>query len=211
MAVPAVATQSKPFSLAPRYFPHWPSLWVRSSGSLPWGSHLPSTPTSWPLPLVRCSLSIHELIPMAQRYRRVGLFILGMIFSVLVYGCLARITIGQRIDEGRIGGRVVGGGKVTNRRGPSAPRGAQCERGELLAAHRSPRGTRAYPFRSYRLGVNTLFLCFGLSARGASPVFKFIEGSEMRSAKARRISIQAAVSHKLCVVPTQNCIVVQTY
>jgi ZIP family zinc transporter len=48
-------------------------------------------------------VSIHELIPMARRYRHIRLFFLGMIFSVLVYGLLA-ITIGQRVDEGRIGG-----------------------------------------------------------------------------------------------------------
>jgi zinc transporter, ZIP family len=40
-------------------------------------------------------VSIHELIPMAQRYRRVGLFFLGMFFSVLVYALLARITVGH--------------------------------------------------------------------------------------------------------------------
>ena len=39
-------------------------------------------------------VSIHELIPMARRYRRVGLFTLGMIFSVLVYGLLV-ITISR--------------------------------------------------------------------------------------------------------------------
>jgi zinc transporter, ZIP family len=54
-------------------------------------------------------VSVHELIPMARRYRHIRLFLSGMIFSVLVYGLLARITIGQRVDEGRIGGRVVGG------------------------------------------------------------------------------------------------------
>jgi zinc transporter, ZIP family len=54
-------------------------------------------------------VSIHELIPMARRYRHIKLFLSGMIFSVLVYGLLTRITIGQRADEGRISGRVVGG------------------------------------------------------------------------------------------------------
>jgi ZIP family zinc transporter len=53
-------------------------------------------------------VSIHELIPMARRYRHIKLFFLGMIFSMLVYGLLA-ITIGQRVDVGRIGGRVIGG------------------------------------------------------------------------------------------------------
>jgi ZIP family zinc transporter len=40
-------------------------------------------------------VSIHELIPMAKRYRHFGLFIGGMIISVFVYGLLARITVGQ--------------------------------------------------------------------------------------------------------------------
>jgi ZIP family zinc transporter len=38
-------------------------------------------------------VSIHELIPMARRYRHISLFLLGMIFSVIVYGLLTRITI----------------------------------------------------------------------------------------------------------------------
>jgi len=40
-------------------------------------------------------VAIHELIPMAKRYRHLGLFIGGMIASVFVYGLLARITVGQ--------------------------------------------------------------------------------------------------------------------
>jgi len=40
-------------------------------------------------------VAIHELIPMAKRYRHLGLFIGGMIVSVFVYGLLARITVGQ--------------------------------------------------------------------------------------------------------------------
>jgi ZIP family zinc transporter len=40
-------------------------------------------------------VSVHELIPMAQRYRHIGLFFLGMIISLIVYGLLARITVGQ--------------------------------------------------------------------------------------------------------------------
>lgn len=37
-------------------------------------------------------VSVHELIPMARRYRNMRLFAAGMILSVLVYGLLARIT-----------------------------------------------------------------------------------------------------------------------
>jgi len=51
-------------------------------------------------------VSIHELIPMARRYRHIRLFLSGMILSVLVHGLLTRITIGQRLDEGRISGRA---------------------------------------------------------------------------------------------------------
>jgi ZIP family zinc transporter len=47
-------------------------------------------------------VSTHELVPMARRYRHIRLFFLGMIFSVLVYGLLARITVGHRVNEWRI-------------------------------------------------------------------------------------------------------------
>jgi ZIP family zinc transporter len=40
-------------------------------------------------------VSIHELIPMARRYRHIGLFVGGIAASVLVYGTLARITVGK--------------------------------------------------------------------------------------------------------------------
>lgn len=40
-------------------------------------------------------VAIHELIPMAKRYRHLGLFIGGIILSVFVYGLLARLTVGQ--------------------------------------------------------------------------------------------------------------------
>jgi len=40
-------------------------------------------------------VSVHELIPMARRYRHVGLFLWGIAFSVLVYVLLAAITGGQ--------------------------------------------------------------------------------------------------------------------
>lgn len=39
-------------------------------------------------------VSVHELIPMARRYRHIELFFLGTIFAVLVYGLLAKLTIG---------------------------------------------------------------------------------------------------------------------
>jgi len=39
-------------------------------------------------------VSIHELIPMARRYRHIWLFIGGMVLSVLVYRLLAMMTIG---------------------------------------------------------------------------------------------------------------------
>jgi ZIP family zinc transporter len=54
-------------------------------------------------------VSIHELIPMGRRYRHTSLFISGMIFSVLVYGLLTRIIIGQRVDERHISSRVISG------------------------------------------------------------------------------------------------------
>jgi zinc transporter ZupT len=37
-------------------------------------------------------VSIHELIPMARRYRQPGLFIAGVGLSVLVYGLLTGVT-----------------------------------------------------------------------------------------------------------------------
>jgi ZIP family zinc transporter len=39
-------------------------------------------------------VSIHELIPMARRYRRPALFTLGGLLSVLVYALLAGLTVG---------------------------------------------------------------------------------------------------------------------
>jgi ZIP family zinc transporter len=44
-------------------------------------------------------VSIHELIPMARRYRQITLFLSGMIFSLLVYWLLTNVTIGQRVDR----------------------------------------------------------------------------------------------------------------
>lgn len=38
-------------------------------------------------------VSIHELIPMAQRYRHIGLFLVGVLVSALVYWLLARLTV----------------------------------------------------------------------------------------------------------------------
>jgi ZIP family zinc transporter len=40
-------------------------------------------------------VSIHELIPLARRYRRVQLFLWGMVLSATVYWLLAAITVGQ--------------------------------------------------------------------------------------------------------------------
>jgi ZIP family zinc transporter len=40
-------------------------------------------------------VSIHELIPMARRYRHIRLFLWGMVLSVLIYWLLAAITVGQ--------------------------------------------------------------------------------------------------------------------
>jgi ZIP family zinc transporter len=40
-------------------------------------------------------VSIHELIPMARRYRNSGLFVAGTVLSVAVYWLLARMTVGQ--------------------------------------------------------------------------------------------------------------------
>jgi len=39
-------------------------------------------------------VSIHELIPMARRYRHIGLFVAGTVLSVAVYWLLARMTVG---------------------------------------------------------------------------------------------------------------------
>jgi metal-dependent hydrolase (beta-lactamase superfamily II)/zinc transporter ZupT len=50
-------------------------------------------------------ISIHELIPMARRYRHVGLFVCGVLLSALVYWLLADITAGQaapRLKEERL-------------------------------------------------------------------------------------------------------------
>jgi ZIP family zinc transporter len=40
-------------------------------------------------------VSIHELVPMARRYRQIRPFAAGMILSLIVYGLLARMTIGR--------------------------------------------------------------------------------------------------------------------
>jgi ZIP family zinc transporter len=40
-------------------------------------------------------VSIHELIPMARRYRHIGLFLAGIMLSTLVYGLLASMTVGE--------------------------------------------------------------------------------------------------------------------
>lgn len=40
-------------------------------------------------------VSIHELIPMARRYRHTGLFAGGIVISFIIYGLLARMTLGQ--------------------------------------------------------------------------------------------------------------------
>jgi len=39
-------------------------------------------------------VSVHELVPMAQRYRHLGFFIWGIVLSVLVYVLLASLTTG---------------------------------------------------------------------------------------------------------------------
>ena len=39
-------------------------------------------------------ISIHELIPMARRYQQAGAFVGGTIVSLIVYGLLARMTVG---------------------------------------------------------------------------------------------------------------------
>jgi ZIP family zinc transporter len=39
-------------------------------------------------------VSIHELVPMARRYRHLGLFVGGALASALVYWLLARLTVG---------------------------------------------------------------------------------------------------------------------
>jgi ZIP family zinc transporter len=40
-------------------------------------------------------VSMHELLPMAKSYRRIGLFAGGMIISLLIYGLLTRLTLSQ--------------------------------------------------------------------------------------------------------------------
>jgi ZIP family zinc transporter len=37
-------------------------------------------------------VSIHELVPMARRYRNLGLFLLGILVSAIVYAGLAAVT-----------------------------------------------------------------------------------------------------------------------
>jgi zinc transporter, ZIP family len=39
-------------------------------------------------------VSMHELVPMARRYRHLGLFMLGMLLSALIYAPLAGLTVG---------------------------------------------------------------------------------------------------------------------
>ena len=42
-------------------------------------------------------VSIHELIPMARRYRHLGLFLGGVLLSTLVYWLLARLTVAMPV------------------------------------------------------------------------------------------------------------------
>jgi zinc transporter ZupT len=42
-------------------------------------------------------VSMHELIPMARRYRHLGLFVGGVLVSALVYWLLARLTVAMPI------------------------------------------------------------------------------------------------------------------
>jgi zinc transporter, ZIP family len=46
-------------------------------------------------------VSIHELVPMARRYRRFGLFVCGVLLSALVYWLLAHLTVGMPLIEGQ--------------------------------------------------------------------------------------------------------------
>jgi len=39
-------------------------------------------------------ISIHELIPMARRYRHLGAFLGGTLLSALIYWLLAHLTVG---------------------------------------------------------------------------------------------------------------------
>jgi ZIP family zinc transporter len=39
-------------------------------------------------------VSIHELLPMARRYRHIALFLGGVSLSVVVYGLLASVILG---------------------------------------------------------------------------------------------------------------------
>jgi ZIP family zinc transporter len=40
-------------------------------------------------------VSVHELVPMAKRYRHLLFFFWGIVLSVLVYALLAAVTVGQ--------------------------------------------------------------------------------------------------------------------
>ena len=39
-------------------------------------------------------VSVHELVPMARRYRHIGMFLWGILLSALVYALLAGMTVG---------------------------------------------------------------------------------------------------------------------
>jgi len=45
-------------------------------------------------------VSIHELVPMAKRYRHLVFFFWGMALSVLVYALLAALTVGLAAPPG---------------------------------------------------------------------------------------------------------------
>jgi ZIP family zinc transporter len=83
-------------------------------------------------------VSIHELIPMARHYRHIGLFFSGAILSVLVYGLLARITIGQRVEIGRI--NSLEAGEIESRRTVAPQSGQGDEYVFRLTGHNSAHG-----------------------------------------------------------------------
>jgi ZIP family zinc transporter len=95
MSVPAVMVRSKRFlfgaaALSALAEPLGAVVGLVAAGSAPeLNAHFVSLAAGAML-----FVSMHELVPMARRYRHLGFFLGGILISTLVYAILARVTVG---------------------------------------------------------------------------------------------------------------------
>jgi ZIP family zinc transporter len=93
MAVPAVTLQSKKFLygaavLSALAEPLGAVTGLVAVGIAPWlNAHFMAFAAG-----AMIFVSIHELVPMARRYHRLGFFLLGILVSAMVYAALATVT-----------------------------------------------------------------------------------------------------------------------